>query len=430
MEIQWTPLDNAATIYPASSRRSWSALFRVSVVLTEPVDPAMLLAALHRIAGRLPVFFMRLKRGVFWHFLEEMKSGLRVEPEGVCPCRPLRISENNGYSFRVLYYRNRISAEFFHVLTDGGGGMVFLKTLVAEYLEIKYGVAIPRNGEILDCRDATRPEELRDSFLEYAGKVGGSRGEKRAFRIEGTPSDGFNHLTTAKIPAKAILAAAKAEGASLTEYLCALMIYTVQDMQEKAQPRETLRKPVKINVPVNLRRYFPSETLRNFTSYINPGIDPRLGRHSFEEILTQVRHQIGAQATRRQLMAKFTQNVLDAQNTAVRVAPLFLKNLILKSVFLAVGDVLTSTCLSNLGRQTLPPEMERYVERMDAVIGPLSINPIACACLTYKDTLYFHVTRTIEENNFERRLFRALVERGIAVEVESNLRSAAAGMNS
>ncbi|MCL2671073.1 MAG: hypothetical protein FWF10_03445 [Clostridiales bacterium] len=424
MEPNWTPLDNAAKIYPAASRRSWSALFRVSVNLSEAVDPSILLAALHRVAGRLPVFFMRLQRGAFWYYLEDANVGLRVEEEGVCPCLPLRHAENNGYSFRVLYYKNRISAEFYHILTDGAGGMVFLKTLVAEYLEIKYGILVPRSKDILDCRIGPRAEDARDSFLEHAGKVGGSRGEKRAFRIQGTPSGGFHHLTTAKVPTDAILAAAKAAGATLTEYLTALMIRAVQDLQETAQARETRRKPVKINVPVNLRRFFPSETLRNFSSYVNPGIDPRLGRYSFEEVLTQVRHQIGAQATRKHLAAKFTQNVLDAQNKVLRLAPLFLKNLVLKSVFMLVGDALTSTCLSNLGQQNLPSEMARYVERMDFILGPLSLNPIACACLSYNGTLYFNVTRSIEESSFERTLFRSLVERGVPVEVESNQRSA------
>lgn len=423
METKWTPLDNAAKIYPAASRRHWSALFRVSATLTQAVDPSILLAALHRIAARLPVFFMRLRGGAFWYYLEESNAGLRVEPEGICPCQPLRISENNGYSFRVLYYENRISAEFFHVLTDGAGGMVFLKTLVAEYLHIKYGVDIPRNAEILDCNLPPRPEEAEDSFLHHAGRVGGSRGEKKAFRITGESSGGFHHLTTAKMPTETLLAAAKACGATLTEYLTALMIYAVQDMQERAEPTETRRKPVKINVPVNLRRFFQSVTLRNFSSYVNPGIDPRLGKHSFEEILAQVHHQIGASTTRRQLTAKFTQNVLDAQNTAVRVTPLFLKNLILKSAFLSVGDALTSTCLSNLGQQSLPPKMAHYVERLDFILGPLSINPIACACLSYNGTLYFHVTRTIGESDFERSFFRLLVERGIAVEIESNRRS-------
>jgi len=426
MESNWTPLDNAAKIYPAASRRSWSALFRVSANLTEAVDPSILLAALHRVAGRLPVFFMRLQRGAFWYYLEDANKGLRVEEEGVCPCLPLRHAENNGYSFRLLYYKNRISAEFYHILTDGAGGMVFLKTLVAEYLEIKYGTTIPRSADILDCSAGPRARDAQDSFLEHAGRVGGSRSEKRAFRIQGTPSGGFHHLTTAKIPTDAILAAAKACGATLTEYLTTLMICAVQDIQEAAQPRQARRKPVKINVPVNLRRFFRSETLRNFSTYVNPGIDPRLGRYSFEEILVQVRHQIGAQSTQKLLAAKFTQNVLDAQNRVLRLAPLFLKNLVLKTGFMLVGDALTSTCLSNLGQQSLPPEMARHVERLDFILGPLSLNPIACACLSYNGTLYFNVTRSIEESGFERRFCRILVERGIPVEVESNAGGAGA----
>ena len=426
VEARWIPLDNAAKIYPASSSRRWSALFRVSATLYEDVDPAVLVLALDRTAKRIPLFFMRLKRGVFWYYLEEGKNALRVEPDGCCPCLPLRLSENNGYSLRVLYYKNRISAEFFHVLTDGTGGMVFLKTLVAEYLRIKHGANIPCENGILDCDAAPRAAEARDSFMDHAGVTGTGRNEKRAFHMEGTDSAGFNYLTTAKMPVAALMADAKQSGATLTEYLVTLMIMAVQSLQEARQPRLLRRKPVKINVPVNLRRFFPSETIRNFSAYINPGIDPRLGTHSFEETLNQVVHHIRAQATEKQLSAKFTQNVRDEKNAAVRFTPLFIKNLVLKSAFLAVGDALTSTCLSNLGLQTMPPEMARYVQCLNFILGPLSVNRIACAALSYNGALCFNVTRTIEESDFERTLFCLLVQRGIPVEIESNLSSKAA----
>ena len=35
----WMRLDNAAKIYPASMRRDWMAMFRLSATLVEPVDP-------------------------------------------------------------------------------------------------------------------------------------------------------------------------------------------------------------------------------------------------------------------------------------------------------------------------------------------------------------------------------------------------------
>ena len=51
---------------------------------------------------------------------------------------------------RVLYYRNRIAVEYFHVLSDGGGAVTYLKTLVARYLTLRYGAKIPPTDGVLD----------------------------------------------------------------------------------------------------------------------------------------------------------------------------------------------------------------------------------------------------------------------------------------
>ena len=91
---------------------------------------------------RFPSFATTLKKGVFWHYLDTTKRRFSVEQEKDIPCQPLKVSHSGSQSFRALYWENRISVEFFHVLTDGSGGLIFLKTLVAEYLRLR-GVEIP-----------------------------------------------------------------------------------------------------------------------------------------------------------------------------------------------------------------------------------------------------------------------------------------------
>ncbi|MCL2695104.1 MAG: hypothetical protein FWE69_02125 [Clostridiales bacterium] len=420
----WLVLDNAAKVYPAASNRRWSALFRLSMTLTEAIDPALLQQAQVRVAPRFPMYHTRLERGAFWYYLERSDENLRVRPEGPWPCMPLRPRENDGYLFRVLYYRNRITVEFFHALTDGSGGLCYLKTLVAEYLTLRYGADIPRGDEILDCDEPPQPEESEDSFFRYAGQAGSSRREAKAYRVRGTlPRDGFVTLVTGKMPVDVLLKKAREKGVSLTTWLTAVLILAVQELQEaEGLPRRRQRE-VKINVPVNLRKFFPSRTLRNFASYVNPGIDPRVGAHDFDEILNRVYHFLGAEVTPRQLLAKFTANVRSEQIKAVRIMPLFIKNFVLKQVFLAVGDRKSSTCISNLGNQVLPAEMAAYVTDMAFVLGPLAINPVACSTISYNGVLTFHILRTIREPALPRAFFRRLVELGVPVEIESNDRS-------
>lgn len=420
---RWMRLDNAAKIYPAASRRRWHALFRVSATLTEPVDPEILLRAQERMVQRFPSFYVRLRRGMFWYYLEEAGCCAAVAQDGESPCMPFKRHEDQGLCLRVRYYGNRIAAEFYHILTDGTGGLCFLKTLVAEYLTLRYGTDIPRGGDILDCGEPPRSAELEDSFLSHAGDVAIDRAEADAYHLSGDlEPDGFIHLTTACIPVSALLERAKAYGVSLTTYLTALVIDAVCELQDVDGIPRRRKKPVKVCVPVNLRRFFPSGTLRNFASYVNPGIDPRMGEHTIEEIIQAVHHHMGAEATAKRLNAKFTANVSSERNAVLRMAPLFLKNMAMKLVFLLVGDRKTSTILSNLGRVELPEAMAAYVTRMEFILGPLSRNPVACSTLSYGGTLYLNMTSTLREPAMERALLTRLVRQGVPVRVESNQR--------
>lgn len=420
---RWMRLDNAAKIYPAASSRRWHALFRLSATLTEPVDPEVLLQAQRRMVRRFPSFYVRLRRGMFWYYLEGVDECAAVEQDGESPCMPLQRREKRGLRLRVRYRGNRIAVEFFHAITDGTGGLCFLKTLVAEYLSLRYGVAIPRGDGVLDCDEPPHGAELDDSFLANAGDIAIDRTEANAYHLSGDlEPDGFIHLTTACVPLAAVTARAKAFGVSLTAYLTALLIDAACQLQQEDGTARRRRRPVKICVPVNLRRFFPSETLRNFSSYVNPGVETRLGTYTLEEIVQAVHHHMGAEATAKRLGAKFTANVSSERNAALRLAPLFLKNVAMKCAFLMVGDRKTTTILSNLGLVTLPDAMAAHVSRMEFVLGPLSRNPVACAALSYGDTLYLNLTSTLREPALERAFLTRLVRQGVPVRVESNQR--------
>ncbi len=413
-------LDNAAKIYPAARRRNWMALFRVSATLSDPVDPAVLSTALSRVLKRLPGFAQSLKRGLFWYYLEHNDGLPDITPDVANPCVRLIPKENRGFQFRVRYYNRRIAVEFFHVLTDGTGGMIFLKTLVAEYLRLKYNAGIPCTDGILDCGESPRPGETEDAYLKYAGSVTRSRSEKNAFYIKGTEDPDDVHIVTGLIPVAEVLERAHARGVTLTEYLTAVLILAIDGIQRRSGVRRCHMKPVKINVPINLRRFYPTETLRNFAIYVNPGIDPRLGTYSFDEILRAVHHHMGAEVEEKLLNARIATNVRTELNPILRAAPLFVKNIAMKLTFNMVGDRKTSSSLSNIGVVRVPPEMEKYVRRFDFILGPLSRNRVVLAALSYRDTLVLNFTRTIRESMVERDFFRFLVREGIHVTIESN----------
>lgn len=420
---KWYKLDNAAKIYPASMSKKWTALFRVSATLNEKIDPVFLQDALERTAERFPGLSLKLKRGFFWYYLEQLEKAPRIQKDVSNPCVRMDLDEKDAPMYRVRYHENRIAVEIFHVLCDGTGGMCFLKTLVAEYIQLKYGEKIPRGETVLDCDEPPREEELEDSFDKYSRKVTMSRREAAAYRIKGTNGDSTRlNIITGMTSADAVKKKAKEYGVTVTEFLTSVLVMAIYRIEQGEHNPRKRNMPVKISVPVNLRNYYPSKTLRNFSSFVNPGIEPRFGEYSFEEVLKQIKSLMGLETSKKMMNARMSTNVVSEQNALIRVAPLFIKNPTLNIAHRINGDRTSSTTISNLGVVKLPKEMEKHVERIDFLLGSLKFNPVACACATYKDLMCISFSRTIKEADVERNFFTYLVRLGIPVKIESNRR--------
>lgn len=420
-KLRWVRLDNAAKIYPAARRNNWSNVFRLSATLQEGVDVAVLQSALDVTVRRFPALATRLRRGVFWYYLQQLSQVPTVREESSYPLTRMSREDIRRCAFRVIVYRDRIAVEFFHSLTDGNGGLVFLKTLVAEYLQQKYGIQIPAGQGVLGRLEEPSEAEMEDSFLKYAGKVAASRRESNAWHLTGTPEpDGFLNLTCFRLSAPAVLEKAHEYNVSLTAFLCAVMMQALQELQKEKVLKLRRRKPIKVLIPVNLRKLFPSRTLRNFVLYTTPEIDPKLGEYTLGEICKAVHHRMGPDINPKVMSTKIATNVNSERIWAVKILPLFIKNAVMKAVFHAVGERKSCLSLSNLGQVTLPEAMRPYVRRMDFILGVQSVAPHNCGVLSYGDTLYVNFIRNIREPELEAHFFRVLRELGLTVEVESN----------
>ena len=416
----WMPLDNAALIFPAIRRRNWNNVFRESITLTEDVDPAILQQAVNDLSPRFPSFYLRLRRGVFWYYLEEVDEPPRVQEDYAYPLTFMTRKEMGRCCLRVLYYRNRIAVEFFHVLSDGGGAMVYLKTLAARYLALRYGVQIPATDGVLDLRQAPDPEEWEDSFQRYAAAHSAFCPEAPAYRLPGKRELGrFMRLITGVVPAQALRTLAHGYGCTVTVLLAAVMAECVLAMQDEQLPKKR-QKPVKITVPVDLRRLFPSRTLRNFVLTVNPGVDPRLGTYTLQELCDAFTHQLAAETTPQRMAGRIAENVAPQRNKLLKATPIFLKTPVMRAVYDRRGERLGCLNVSNLGVQRLPEAMAPYVERMEFIIGVQYSYPNNCSLVTCQGVTLINMIRSTESADLERRFFSRLVELGVPVTIETN----------
>ena len=417
----WYKLDLSAIVYPTLQRRDFSSVYRLSVLLKEDIQPDVLQKAVDMTMPRFPTYKAAIRKGLFWRYLEpNNRPGPFVQEDVKNPCQPMYFKANNRYLVRFYYYCNRISMEAHHSLGDGTGGMCLLQTVTATYLRLLGHTEIENGGFVLDITETPDKEELEDAYMKYANaKVCPPRPGEQTYRVRGTKEPFYTlNIIDGIMSASEVMAVAKKYNATITEYLNAVLLYALMTKQEKDW--HIRLRPVKIAMPVNLRRFFPSKTLRNFITMIYPGIDPRLGEYTFEEIVTQVHNYMRYYINEKFLRGDITTNAETQRNPFIRVVPLFIKDFVVRQFYTKVQDKNSSAGLTNMGVLYVPPAMKPYIERFDIYMGQPFSSRTNCAIISFDDILTINFASSIIEADVERYFFRKLVQDGIHVKIESN----------
>ena len=417
----WYKLDLSAIVYPTLQRRDFSSVYRLSVVLKEEIQPRVLQKAVDMAMPRFPTYKAAIRKGLFWRYLEpNNRPGPFVQTDVKNPCQPMHFKANNRYLIRFYYYRNRISLEAHHSMGDGTGGMCVLLTVTAVYLRLLGHTEVENDGFVLDIKEIPHKEELEDAYMRYANaKVCPPRLGEKAYRVRGTKEPFYTlNIIAGIMSTSQVLSVAKRYHATITEYLNAVLLYALMMKQE--EDWHFRLRPVKIAMPVNLRRFFPSKTLRNFITMIYPGVDPRLGEYTFEEIVEEVHNYMRLYVNEKHLRGDITTNAATQRNPLIRVVPLFIKDFVVRQFYTKVQDKNSSAGLTNMGALKVPESMKPYIERCDIYMGQPFSTRTNCAIISYEDTLTINFASSIIEADVERNFFRKLVQDGIHVKIESN----------
>lgn len=418
-EREWFRLDNAAKIYPAARSAKWNAVFRMAAVMKQEVDPELLQQALEDVIDRFPTLRVTLRKGFFWYYLQYLTATPKISEETAYPCTMMPIT-GRDYLFRVLYHSHRISVEVFHSLTDGTGCITFLKTLVLRYCELS-GAQIEDMGDVLHYDDNPTPEEVEDSFGRCIDKSKGvlGRNEPKAFQIKGQKEKkGILNVTHGSMAFEQLHGAAKRYGCTINTYLVSAL--TLAFLRREQYECKAKKLPIRIQVPINLRRIFGSTTLRNFAGYYNTTLP--FGEWTFEDIVRQMDTQIRENITPDYCQRFINSNVALEKNPIIRVAPRFLKTAIMDMSFYFVGENVMSCAFSNIGNVSTPSELKDYIERFEFVLGAQKYMCNSMTCASYNGITVITFSRSSKDPILEREFFKILTEHGIDVSVASNRR--------
>ena len=421
-EKVWFKLDNAGKVFPGQSTSKWSNIFRMSVILKEKIDPELLARAVEMVMPRFPCFDVRLRKGMFWYYFEKNDNLPPVLPDIKNPCQRVKRKENNGFLFRVYYYEKRISVEFFHALTDAYGTVRFLNTLTAQYLRLQ-GHKIPPGESVLNINEPATEDELSDAFPRFASSKGKLRGaNKFVYHVRGTKLPAHMcTIVTGTMPLDKVKAKAKEYGVTITELISAELLYVHYQMQQKDLSRANRKKEISVQIPVNLRNFFPTKTLRNFSLAYIDRIDPGLGTYTFEEMLKQVALYLRYINNEKTHNAMVTSNLKLEANPFMRALPLVVKDAAIGISFRLTGEKSTTVMFSNIGIVKIPEEMQPFVDRYVIMSGPGKLNGARCAGITYGNSFEVTIVSLYEEMDIQREFFRRMVRLGVPVKIESNI---------
>lgn len=415
-KIRWDKLDNTAHLFPVIAGESMTNVYRISVTLTELVDGAALQQALDTVLPKFDLFNVRMRRGVFWYYFEENGAPApRVREENNYPCRFIRQNRNMNYLFRVTYYKYRINLEVFHVVTDGMGGINFLKELTYQYLRIVHPEIAKDKGDSLDTKTSLNRE---DSFLKNYRKSA-QKGYKtqKAFLIKGEKlNPGEFGVLHGYMQIPQLKEVCHKYGVSINEYLVATFIWSVY---KECTPNLTKKKPIRVAVPVNLRPYFNSNTTKNFFVMVSAEFVPEREDYTFEEILKTVKESLESQVTKENLERLFSYNVSNQKLFVARLAPLAIKNIAMRTVYKQTALANTTT-ITNIGNIVVEDEYKPYIDMFYAFLAMSKGQHIKGTICSYGSTLAFSFSYDLVDVSIQKCFFRKLASDGLDVEVESN----------
>ena len=412
-KVKWRRLDNSAKIFPMSTGKKYSTVFRLSVLLKEKVNPQILEKAVNITLEKYKLFKVKMKSGFFWYYFEENNKKPIIEEEKDYPCKYIKPDRNNDYLFKVTYFDKKINIDIYHSLTDGGSGTIFFREIVYTYLELLYPKVFNKDERIVRKIEY----DTEDSYMKNYNKNMSSRGSsKKAYILRGKKIKlGAISAIHEIINLEKLKAVCKKEGATITQYLTAVLIYSIY--KENYQKSKS-NKPIKVCIPVNLKKYFPSKTMSNFFSYITVEAEME-NLNVFEKILEFVKQDFNIKLTEEEVLKTMSANVKLGNNPLIKIIPLEMKKVLVRIGYVEIRKYTTIT-FSNIGRIGIIGKYKDYIDNFFMLIAPEPVEKIKCSGCTFENKMVFTFTSILKDNNIEKGFYNFLKQKGIEVEIESN----------
>ena len=399
-ETAWYRLDNVGKFYASQAGSPTQTVFRYSATMSDPVDGIDLQYALDRALEVYPSFNVRLRSGFFWHYLEQSYDAPAVVEEDIPICHGLHANEKSVL-FRVSYYDRRINLEISHIVSDGRGTLDFFKALIIAYIQRCYDC--PKSDIAPFSTDA---QKLENSFdVNYDRSLAAPTKKPRVFHIRSPKRELSPTYLEYHTSAASVLSLARSFEVSLTSLIIATVICAIRSEMNGHDRSKTIR----LDIPVDLRKYFGSSTTKNFFGLAFVEYEPGTADEPVGTVAKNVQRQVQAGTTIETLQRRMNQMIALEKNPLLRFAPVFVKDRVLKIAGKITSGDVTAT-VSSLGVIGFPDYASSRIENVNVLTSPEGLNFTVCSC---KDDLCLGISTSLTNLSVIRNLCRILKDLGI-----------------
>ncbi len=404
---KWYKLDNIGKFYSSIADRQVQNIFRYSATLTEEINEEQLQLALDNTIDIYSNFNVNLKKGIFWYYLEETNKKNKVTVENLPICFRL-YNNSDDFLYRVSYYKKRINFEVSHIITDGRGSVDFFKTLIGNYLKIKYQL---KNIDL--TTKASYLEKAEDSFNKYYKKTKKSNEEKgKVYFYKSKKLKNKIRFLETHLPLPKVLELSHKYNATLTSLLVSVLIYSCKDVIKESD----FNKTIKIDIPVDLRSYYKSTSSKNFFGLTSVSYKFKNRNDKLEDVIKEVNKQFKTNLTAEKLSERVNYMVAFEKNFICRISPIYLKNLVLRKIDKLSEDKSTS-CISNLGKISFDKQLEKYIENVNILNATTSFQFTLCS---FKDDLSIGISTKYQYNEIIKNFCRFFTDENIEILINAS----------
>lgn len=397
-----TEFDGAGIIYPYVADKNWNSVYRIEAVLKRTPDPDAVRKAAAALREKYPYFFGTVvKVGSCLALAPSKKCETVFRSTGVY-CKPFDL-QNGLPLIRFIYSSNKISLEMFHCLTDGHGGVEFMKEFLREYAKFAGAADGAESTYTPDKCDLTNTTDTFSDiydrvYMPNVKKTGRFMSDAHQFdKTEQTPLT----VDTINIPFERLHTVSHRLGVTVAMLLAAIQIKAIFASES------IVGRKVRLSVPVDIRRFFGSTSCRNSSLYILVEAD-RHDAMDFKGLLEYVKYQFTDRISTEKLYAMARANVEQARMKAFTSLPLPLKKGLLKFGYSHLGENQFTATLTDIGPINLDFPGCDIVKDIYFILGKQKTKPVNTAVTTFNGTLKLVVSHTTECHAFLDALRRII----------------------